>query len=64
MMTWDEIRAMPTTRNQEHESLYRCFHVLDEVTEMLDRGDSRETIRKFVGWAYVDGPSQFRQDQP
>jgi hypothetical protein len=33
-----------------HESVLRSYQVLSEVKNMLDRGDSSETIRAFIAW--------------
>lgn len=60
-LRWDKIRETPTSFSAEaqriangvpmHESLLRSYHVLDEVKDMLDRGDSPQTVREFVRWA-------------
>ena len=54
---WDSIRAMPTLLTAvdphgrgAHESVLRSYQVLREVTEMLDRGDSSVTVRRFIAW--------------
>ena len=43
-MNLDKIIEMPTIYNNTHESIYRVFHVLEYVLDMVDRGDSKETI--------------------
>ena len=40
----DEILSFPTIINNNHQSLYRAYHILDYVLEMVKRGDSKETI--------------------
>lgn len=61
-LAWDEIRETPTTLSTEfigmhgggngfHESLLRSYRILSEVKAMLGRGDSPETVRKFIEWA-------------
>ncbi len=56
--TWDAIRdlpltieAIPTGTRGVHESIFRSYQILGEVKEMLDRGDSVETVREFIRWA-------------
>lgn len=39
-----EILSFPTVINKNHESLYRSYHILSYVLEMVKRGDSKETI--------------------
>jgi len=45
-----EIAEMPTTFNNVHESIYRSYHILNLVLEMIERGDSKETINLTVGY--------------
>lgn len=33
-----EIIKQPTTIDNNHESLFRCYHILDKVKEWLDLG--------------------------
>lgn len=54
---WDRTREFPTTLDRipdtahgVHESVFRSYQILKEVKEMLDRGDSVETIREFIRW--------------
>lgn len=61
---WDEIRSTPTSITRRfleemglesighglHESLLRSYRVVEQVKDMLDRGDSAETIREFIAW--------------
>ena len=39
-----EIKKMPTVINNTHESVYKSFNILNLVIDMLERGDSPETI--------------------
>ena len=48
---WDNIRAVPTERGGVHESVFRSYQILQEVKLMLNRGDSPETVRRFIAWA-------------
>lgn len=49
-MTLTEIKALPTIINNTHESVYRVYHVLDKVMEMINRGDTKETIIEVVNF--------------
>jgi hypothetical protein len=56
-MTISEIKTFPTdyvsvSRGQCHESLLRSYQVLEKVKEMLERGDSRETILELIEECY------------
>ncbi len=61
MHRWDEIRRRATTISMSflkdmggsgvHESLFRSHAILGEVMAMLKRGDSPETIARFIEWA-------------
>jgi hypothetical protein len=46
-----EIINLPTVVNNTHESVYRSYHILRKVLEMIERGDSKETIFEFVEFA-------------
>ncbi len=37
MATFADIRAKRTTRDNVHESVYRSYHILDKVVELLDQ---------------------------
>ncbi len=50
---WDRVREMPTDRGNIHESVFRSYQTLRVVKEMLDRGDSSETIRAFIAFVEV-----------
>lgn len=43
-----EIQNMPTSIDKIHESCYRSYHILVKVLEMVNRGDSKETITEVV----------------
>jgi hypothetical protein len=42
------IKNMPTVYNNTHESIYRSYHTLALVCEMLGRGDSSESIKEVI----------------
>lgn len=43
-MTLKDIIKMPTVVDNNHESVYRSYHILLKVIEMVERNDSKETI--------------------
>ncbi len=43
-----EIAKFPTVIDNNHESLYRSYQILNQVLNMLERGDSQETILEVV----------------
>lgn len=43
-----EIQRMPTCLEKIHESCFRSYHILDQVLNMVERGDSKETIFEVV----------------
>lgn len=47
-MKAEEILELPQTIDNVHESCYRSFHILRKVVEMVNRGDSKETINEMV----------------
>ena len=47
-MKAEEILDFPQVINNTHESCYRSFHILFKVIEMVNRGDSKETINETV----------------
>ncbi len=47
-MKLQEIANHPTVLSNNHESLYRSYHILKQVMEMVNRGDSKETIAEVV----------------
>jgi hypothetical protein len=44
----NSIIERPTTYNNVHESIYRSYGILEYVLDMIDRGDSNETIFEIV----------------
>lgn len=50
---WLNIKKLPTVKNNVHESIYKSYHVLNQVKDMLDRGDSKETVLDFIDFAYT-----------
>jgi len=40
----EEIAKMPTVVDNVHESVYRSYATMNLMCEMLERGDSKETI--------------------
>lgn len=49
-MTIAEIKNMPLVKEHIHESTYRSYHILNMVLEMIERGDSKETIVEVVNF--------------
>lgn len=49
-MNLKEITEQPTVLNNTHESCYRISSILQQVLEMIDRGDSKETIHEVVDY--------------
>lgn len=47
-MTLIEIQKMPTTIEKIHESVYRSYHILEYVLNMVERGDSKDSIFEVV----------------
>ena len=43
-----KIAKMPTTYKNIHESIFKSYHLLDYVLQMIERGDSKETIFEMV----------------
>ena len=43
-----EIYQKPYFESNIHESVFRCYSVLEKVMEMVNRGDSKETIQEVV----------------
>jgi hypothetical protein len=42
------IQKLPNTLNNIHESCYKSYHVMNLMVEMLERGDSAESILMLV----------------
>ena len=51
-MTIEQIKDMPTTFKNVHESIYRSSATLDKVKEMMKRGDSYTTILEVLDVIY------------
>jgi len=43
-----EIKKMPTVLEEvkTHESVLRSYHIARKIMEMIERGDSKETIKE------------------
>jgi len=50
--TLKKIQRMPTTLNNIHESCFRSSQILIQVLNMIDRGDSKETIHEVVEFLF------------
>ena len=48
MLGIDEIKNTPNTINNIHESCFRSTQILWKTKQMIDRGDSLETIKEFI----------------
>jgi len=46
--TLNGIIDFPQVINNTHESCYRCYHILNYVKIMVERGDSKETIIEVI----------------
>jgi hypothetical protein len=51
-MNLQEIKAMPTIHEgaKIHESVFRSYHTLEKIKEMIYRGDSTETIKEIINF--------------
>jgi hypothetical protein len=47
-MTLKQIQSRPTYVDNVHESVYRSYNILVYVLQMIQRGDSKETIFEVV----------------
>jgi len=47
------IKELPNTINNIHESCFRSYHILSQVLEMIERGDSKETISEIVEYLRI-----------
>ena len=54
-MKLSEIKKMPTVFNNVHDSIYRHYHILNYVLGMVERGDSKETIKEVAEYLKEDG---------
>ena len=43
-----DIAQMPTVINNNHESLYRCYHTLDKVKGLLEIGTPPDVILEII----------------
>ena len=53
---WETIRSLPVSVDKNHESLYRSYAILEVVTEMLERGDSQQTVLEFIRFCQSGEP--------
>lgn len=44
----EQIQKFQKTHENIHESIFQSYHILDKVLQMVDRGDSKETIFEVV----------------
>jgi hypothetical protein len=49
-MKIEEVNQMATVLNNLHESLFQSYHLVNLVMEMVNRGDSKETINDVVSF--------------
>ena len=47
-MKLEQIVWLPVVVDNNHESIYRSYQILEKVKEMLARGDSKETIMEAI----------------
>lgn len=47
---FSHIKGFPTVVDNNHESIYRSYQILERVKVMLNRGDSRETIVEMISF--------------
>lgn len=60
-MNIEEIKHQRQTNNyngEVHESIFRSYHILDKVIQMIDRGDSKQTIFEMID--YLDGKDRVK----
>ena len=50
MHRFADIKSMPTVRNNEHESLYRSFHILNLAVEYLERGTPPAVVLEVINF--------------
>lgn len=51
-MSIEDIQAMPTVIENNHESLYRAYHVLDKVRGLLNLNTPAEVIIEIIHECY------------
>lgn len=61
MKTLKEIKQMPTTHNMVHESIYRSHATLQLVKDMLNRGDSNESILMVLEDLYTPSEAEIKE---
>jgi len=44
----ETIINQPKIRNNVHESVYRSYHIIEYIKEMIKRGDSKETMLEII----------------
>lgn len=44
----EQIQKFQKINENIHESIFQSYHILDKVLQMIDRGDSKETIFEVV----------------
>jgi len=44
----NQIQKFQKIHENIHESIFQSYHILDKVLQMVDRGDSKETIFEVV----------------
>lgn len=47
-MKISQIKKLPVLHGNTHESIYRSYHTLKLVKDMLERGDSSRTIIEVI----------------
>lgn len=47
-MDIDNIKKKPEVYNGVHESIYKCYSILEKVIDMLERDDSTQTILEII----------------
>ena len=57
-----DIAKIPTVRNNVHESLYRSYHALDKVKELLEAGTPGHVILEII--ATIEDAVPGRQPTP
>ena len=56
MINIKEILKQPTVIDNNHSSLYREYHILEYIMEMVQRDDSKETINDMYIFLKADNP--------
>lgn len=45
---YDEIRAMPTVVDNNHESIYRAYAILEEAKRLLEKGTPGDVVLEII----------------